>query len=606
MNMISKVSDSYKHHILAFIVGPFLKMVEAIFDLLIPLIMKAVIDLCNYKDVNLISNPLTQKIAQFVLLFGTWVPGENNVAINYSLIGGTIIIVMGIIGFIMTMITQYIAARTAVLVGTEIRNSLYKKALSLSKIDKEKIGNSRLLTVINADSYQVQTGVLIFIRLIVRAPFIVLGALAFSFILDYRIGFVFLGIIPLILFVIFFIMSKSSKRYVSIQSNLDKLSVKTSDTIDGSKVIRAFNLTNEENKKFDECTSEYRNKAIEVNKWNSLINPLTFAIVSIATLFVTVIGSKSANTETVSTIIAEIAYLSQIFFTLVQLTNIVLVFTKANVSSKRCNEVLALPSSVINCDNPISKQINNGDGIISFSNVSLAYVKGANKAIDNISFKLLKGQSLGIIGGTGSGKSSIVSLIERFTDTTEGTVYYKGEDIKKYDLTTLRNEIGLVPQKSILFKGTIKSNMLMANMAASDDDIYLALKDAEAINFVNEYKDKLDHEVVEGGLNFSGGQRQRLCIARALLRQPEILIFDDSMSALDLLTDEKVRTNIKNNYSSLTKIIVSQRVATIKDCDLILVLDGGKILQIGNHDYLLKNCSTYKEIYETQVKREDE
>lgn len=604
--MISKVSDSYKHHILAFIVGPFLKMVEAIFDLLIPLIMKAVIDLCNYKDVNLISNPLTQKIAQFILLFGTWVPGENNVAINYSLIGGTIIIVMGIIGFIMTMITQYIAARTAVLVGTEIRNSLYKKALSLSKIDKEKIGNSRLLTVINADSYQVQTGVLIFIRLIVRAPFIIFGALAFSFILDYRIGFVFLGIIPLILFVIFFIMSKSSKRYVSIQSNLDKLSVKTSDTIDGSKVIRAFNLTNEENNKFDECTSEYRNKAIEVNKWNSLINPLTFAIVSIATLFVAVIGSNSATTETVSTIIAEIAYLSQIFFTLVQLTNIVLVFTKANVSSKRCNEVLALPSSVSNCDNPISKQINNGDEIISFNNVSLAYVKGANKAIDNISFKLLKGQSLGVIGGTGSGKSSIVSLIERFTDSTEGTVYYKGEDIKKYDLTTLRNEIGLVPQKSILFKGTIKSNMLMANMAASDNDICLALKDAEAINFVNEYKDNLDHEVVEGGLNFSGGQRQRLCIARALLRHPEILIFDDSMSALDLLTDEKVRTNIKNNYSSLTKIIVSQRVATIKDCDLILVLDGGKILQIGNHDYLLKNCPTYKEIYETQVKREDE
>lgn len=604
--MISKVSDSYKHHIIAFTIGPFLKMVEAIFDLLIPLIMKAVIDLSSYRDVNLITNPLTQKIAQFILLFGVWIPGEDNYAINLALIGGTIILFMGIIGFAATMLTQYIAAKTAVSVGTEIRNSLYKKALSLSKTDREKKGTNRILTVINSDSYQVQTGVLIFIRLIVRAPFIILGALTFSFILDYRIGFVFLGIIPLILFVIFFIMSKSSKRYVDIQTNLDKLSTKTSDTIDGSKVIRAFNLSGDENKKYSEYTLEYQNKAINVNKWNSLINPLTFAIVSIATLLVAIIGSKNATTETVSTLIAEIAYLSQIFFTLVQLTNIVLVFTKANVSSKRCNEILSLTPSVKNIDNPITKTINKGDEIISFNKVSLAYIENGNKALDGISFKLYKGQSLGIIGGTGSGKSSIVSLIERFIDCSLGDVIYKGTNIKDYDLNSLRREIGLVPQKSMLFKGTLRSNMLMANSSLNDEQIYQALKDVEAFDFVSEYEDKLDHEVVEGGLNFSGGQRQRLTIARALLRNPEILILDDSMSALDLLTDKKVRGNISSNYSSLTKIIVSQRVATIKDCDLILVLAGGRLLNAGRHEELLNNCPMYKEIYETQVKKEDE
>lgn len=604
--MISKVSDSYKHHPLAFIIGPFLKMIEAIFDLLIPLVMKSVIDLSSYGSASSIPNIFSRKLAEFILMFGVWVPGEENFALNNALIGGVLILLMGIVGFISTMVTQYIAARTAVLVGKEVRQSLYEKSLSLSRIEKERIGENRLLTILNADSYQVQTGVLIYIRLIVRAPFIILGALAFSFILDIKTGFIFLAIIPLILLIVFFIMNKSSKQYVKIQSQLDHLSTKTSDTINGSKVIRAFNSSDSENVAYEKLTSSYEQKAIRVNRLNALINPLTFAIVSIATLVVVLLGFRSATTESVSTIITEIAYLAQIFVTLVQLTNVILILTKAKVSSKRCDEVLSIKPSVTYDESSVTKEINNGEEILSFENVCLSYVNGGNNALDNISFKLNKGQSLGIIGGTGSGKSTVISLIERFFDSTSGIVRYKGENIKHYSLKSLRSEIGLASQKSVLFKGTIKSNLLMANKLASDEDIIDALKDSEAYEFVSKYEDNINHIVNEDGSNYSGGQRQRLSIARALISHPEIIILDDSLSALDLLTDKKVRDNISKKYKGITKIIVSQRVATIKDCDLILVLSGGKLLMSGNHDSLMKSCPTYKEIFETQIRKENE
>ncbi len=601
--MINKVSDAYKRYWKELVFGPTLKMIEAIFDLLIPLIMKAVIDLSNGKSRDVV----TDKIGNFIKLFGTWV---DNPTLNYALIGGTIILIMGILGFATTMVTQYIAAKTAVNVGTLVRDSLYKKILSLSKKEREEIGNNKLLTILNADSYQVQQGVLIFIRLIVRAPFIILGALIISLILNWQIGLIFLCIIPLILLVVFVIMSKASKEYLSIQGKLDSLSNKTSDTLDGAKVIRAFNREDYENKKFESATADYEKNAIKVGKLNAFINPLTFAIIALATTFVILFGGlpifeASENTALSSTVITEVAYLAQIFTTLVQLTNVVMVLTKANVSSKRVDSVLKITPKIVDKEDAITKDIKDGDEILSFNSVSLGYKDSGNLALTDIDFKINKGQSLGIIGGTGSGKSTLINLVERFLDASSGEVDYKGINIKDYRLQSLRNEIGFVPQKSVLFKGTLESNLKMSNPNASEEEMTSALKNAMAYDFVSKYDDYLNHEVEEGGKNFSGGQRQRLCIARALVKNPEIIILDDSTSALDLLTDKTVRENIHNNYKGITKIIVSQRVSTVKDCDLILVLEAGKIIGKGNHEELLRDCKAYYETYESQTKKEN-
>ncbi len=610
--MIKKVLDSYKHHVVALTVGPTLKMIEAIFDLLIPLFMKAIIDMSTFDGVSALqseSNPLIRGIASFIKCFGTWIPDNPN--LNYAIIGGVIILIMGILGFATTMLTQYIAARTAVLVGTEVRNSLYEKILSFSKTEREEFSNARLLTTLNADTYQVQQGVLIFIRLIVRAPFIILGALVISMILNWQVGLVFLAIVPLILFVIFFIMRKSSKEYLNIQKKLDNISTKTGDSLEGSKVIRAFNRQDYEEKDFEHVTDEYKKNSIKVSKLNALINPLTFAIIALATLAVVLFGGlpiftsgKEAGTALSSTVITEVAYLSQIFTTLVQLTNVVMILTKASVSSRRCDEILAVNPRIQDKPDAISgKAIHKNEEIIAFDNVSLGYKEGGNLALEGIDFQLLKGQSLGIIGGTGSGKSTLINLIERFLDATKGTIRYKGSDIKDYKLESLRNEISLVPQKSVLFKGSIYSNMMMANPQATDEDINRVLKDSMAYEFVSKYEDSFHHEAEEGGKNFSGGQRQRLCIARALVKKPEVIILDDSTSALDLLTDKKVRENISQHYQGITKIIVSQRVSTVSDCDLILVLEGGKIIGKGSHEELMKNCQVYQETYLSQVRK---
>ena len=616
--MLTKTSDAYKKHIPALILGPTLKMIEAIFDLLIPLFMKSIIDLS--KNVSSSLDPLTgmntinRSISKFILLFGTWIDG--NESLNFAIIGGTMILIMGVLGFLTTMVTQYVAAKTAVAVGTDVRDSLYQKILSLSKKDREKLGNNRLLTILNADSYQVQQGVLIFIRLIVRAPFIILGALVISIILDWQIGLVFVAIIPLILFVIFYIMGKSSKEYLKIQEKLDGLSNKSSDTLDGAKVIRAFNSEGMEDKDFSAKAEDYRLSATHVQKLNALINPLTFAIIALATSMVVVLGglpiiSNNATdpilaSQTSSTIITEVAYLAQIFTTLVQLTNVVMILTKAKVSSKRINSVLGIAPSIHDSEHPFTKEIKEGDEILSFDDVSLGYKDEGNLALQNIDFSLKKGQSLGIIGGTGSGKSTLINLMERFLDATKGKVSYKGEDIKNYSLSQLREEIALVPQKSVLFKGTIRSNMKRANEDCTDEEITNSLKNAMAYEFVSKYKEYIDYEVEEGGKNFSGGQRQRLCIARALVKHPEVIILDDSTSALDLLTDKTVRENIHNHYQGITKVIVSQRVSTVSDCDLILVLEGGKLIGKGTHDELMNTCDIYRETYESQTRKEND
>ena len=598
--MIKKVSESYKHHILSIALGPFIKIIEAIFDLLIPLFMKAIIDLNQYGAPEDIPNKISSGVASFIRLFN-----NSSNTISDALAGGFIILAMGIVGYGLTMISQYIAAVCSVAVGTEVRESLFQKLLQLSKKEREQVSNSKILTVINSDTYQLQHGVLYFVRLVVRAPFILIGALVMSFILDWRVGLAFTAIVPLILLVNYLVLRKSSKGYVEIQNDLDDLSNKTSETTDGARVVRASNQQERENSEFSVKTTSYQDKAIKVNRINSLINPLTFAITSIVLIIIILLLQDSLfgpnNTQIASTIIAEMSYLSQIFFVVVQFSIVIVEIVKANVSRKRIDSILAIKPSIVNENKEYV--IDNKAPLIRFDHVSFSFTDDTNYFLNDLDFQIRKGETFGVIGGTGSGKSTVINLIERFYDASKGDVLYKGVSLKDYDLNDLRNSIGLVNQKSSLFKGTIKSNFLMSNPNATDEDIVEALKQAQAYEFVSKYEDGINHEVNEGGLNFSGGQRQRLCIARALIRKPEILILDDSTSALDLLTDKRIRETIKS-FKDMTKVIVSQRVSTIQHADYILVLEGGQVVGQGKHSDLLKNCPIYKEIYETQIRKE--
>lgn len=598
--MIKKVSESYKHNILSIALGPFIKIIEAIFDLLIPLFMKAIIDLNQYGTPESIPNKISSSIASFIRVFNV-----SNNTFSDALVGGLIILIMGIVGYGLTMISQYIAAVASVAVGTEVRESLYQKMLKLSKKEREQVSNAKLLTVINSDTYQLQHGVLLFVRLVVRAPFILIGSLVMSFILDWRVGLAFTAIVPLLFLVNFLVLRKTSKGYVEIQNDLDDLNNKTSETTDGARVVRASNQQERENNEFSIKTNAYQDKAIKVNRINSLINPLTFAITSIVLIVIILLLQNSLfsadNTQIASTIIAEMSYLAQIFFVVVQFSMVIIEVVKASVSRKRIDSVLAIEPAIIN----ENKQYvtDNKAPLIRFDHVSFSFTDDENYFLNDLDFQIRKGETFGVIGGTGSGKSTVINLIERFYDASKGDVLYKGVSLKDYNLNELRNDIGLVNQKSSLFKGTIKSNFLMSNPNASDEDIINALKQAQAYEFVSKYEDGINHEVNEGGLNFSGGQRQRLCIARALIRKPELLILDDSTSALDLLTDKRIRETI-NSFKDMTKVIVSQRVSTIQHADYILVLEGGQVVGQGKHKDLLENCPIYKEIYETQIRKE--
>ena len=599
--MIKKVSESYKHHILIIALGPFLKIIEAVFDLLIPLFMKAIIDLSQYGSPNDIPNVISSSLAFFIRLVN---PSSGD--ISDAITGGIIVLVMGIVGFAITMVSQYLAAKASINVGTEVRSALFNKILHLSKKEREQVSNSKLLTVINSDSYQLQHGVLLFVRLVIRAPFILIGSLIISFILDWRVGLAFLAIVPLLLLVNFLVLKKSSKRYVDIQSELDNISNQTSETVEGARVIRASNNQNNEYDKFSSKTESYQNKSIKVNRFNALINPLTFAITSIVLIVIILLLQNDLfgpnNVLIASTIIAEMSYLAQIFFVVTQLSMVTVELVKANVSRKRIDSVLTIKPEIINNEHPLTGEVKDNEPIIKFDHVSFSFNEDSY-FLNDLDFEIRKGETFAIIGGTGSGKSTVINLIERFYDVSKGSILYKGIPLKEYDLTSLRKDIGLVNQKSSLFKGTIKSNYLMSNPNASIEDIIKALENAQAYEFVSKYEDTINHEVNEGGLNYSGGQRQRLCIGRALVRNPELLILDDATSALDLLTDKKIRDYV-SSIKDMTKVIVSQRVATVQNADYILVLEGGKVVGQGKHEDLLKTCPIYQEIYQTQIRKE--
>lgn len=603
---MKSVGQSYRKYILPIILGPFLKLIEALFDLLIPLFMKAVIDLNQYGSPELIPQSISRSIATFIRIFGIWI--KDNVALSDALVGGTIIICMGIIGFIITMCAQYIAADTAVKASNDIRNNLYTHILSLSKKEREEIGEHKLLTTLNSDTYQVQQGILLFIRLIARAPFIILGALVFTFILDYRIGIAFSVIVPLILLIVFLVLGQSKKKYILIQNNLDEISSYTSDTLLGERVIKASNKINESNEEFSKYTSSYYSKSKRVNYINAFINPLTFAVTSLVIIIILfVVKNNLFNSDTseqillISTLITCIAYLAQIFFTTVQLTTVLIDLIKASIARRRINEVFIVSSSLRSGQAAINEDY---EYILEFDHLSFSYGdKQDTPTLKDISFKLKKGESLGIIGGTGSGKSTIISLLERYYEYKDGDIYLKEKSLHDYPLSIVRNQMSVVLQKSSLFKGSIKDNLCLGKDIA-EEDIIKALKDAEAYEFVKAYDDFLLHEVNENGSNFSGGQRQRLCIARALLNNKEILILDDATSALDLLTESKIKFNLKKR--NLTEIIISQRVSSLMSCDKIMVLSKGEVVAFANHETLLKESKIYQEIYNSQIKEKDD
>lgn len=596
--MINRVNEAYKKNMLLIILGPLLKVIEAIFDLFIPLFMKAIIDLSQYSNPSQIPNSISRYLATFIRLFSDGNP------IGDAIAGGVIILIMGVVGFVITMTAQYLAAVVSTNVGNEVRDSLYEKILHLSKKERDEISNAQLITVISSDTYQLEKGVLLFVRLIVRAPFILLGSLVFSYILDWRVGIAFTIIAPLIVLVNYLVLRKSSVGYVDIQKDLDSLSSSTSEVVEGSRVIRASNSETDEYNKYTSKTSSYESKSIKVNKINALINPLTFALTSIVLIVIIYILKdelfSSENVLMSSTIIAEMSYLAQIFFVTVQLTQAVIDIVKAGVSRKRIDNVLTKESSIVS-----GYQVSNDTSgpLIKFNHVYYSFKDNENYFLKDLDFEVRRGETLGIIGGTGSGKSTIINLMERYIDASKGEITYRNVPLTKYDLKSLRNEIGLVNQKASLFKGSIKDNLRMANPNATDEEIITALKDAQAYEFVEKYSDGINHEIKEGGSNLSGGQKQRLSIARALIKKPKILILDDSTSALDLLTDKHIREHL-NSLKDTTKIIISQRVATIQHADYILVLESGEIVERGKHEELLKNSTIYKEIYKTQIKKD--
>ena len=575
---MEKTWDSIKKYKKEFILGPIFKIVEVVFELMIPFLMKYMIN--------------------------TGIPSfQNNEGVGKILYPGLIIIAFCIFGFLSTLVCQYFASVASQGFGTDLRNRIFLKVNSLNLKDIDSFGRGNLINLITNDTTRVQTGIAMLIRLAIRAPVLVIGSLVCSFIIDYRVGLMFLILIPIISLILAIILTKNSKNYLRVQQRLDDISNYSNDSLKGSRVIRAFNKENTIINQYKNKTEKYFNETKKANLVAALINPLTFLVVNVGIMLVIYFGGNlTINNElTNGDLVALISYLNQILMALIVVSNLVIIFTKAFSSQKRIDQLLQSETSIVNYSKYKDISLNYGDEFINFENVSFKYEDDGNEVISNINFKINKGEKIGIIGGTGSGKTTLIKLIERFYDVTSGELLYKGHNIKDYDLNKLHQEVSLVNQRSVLFNGTIKSNILIGKKDATDEEIINALKNSEAYNFVKEYTDFIDHEVYENGKNFSGGQKQRLSLARALIKDSELLILDDSTSAIDFLTDKNVRENI-NKMKDLTVIFISQRTSSIQHCDKIIVVDNGKIDAIGTHEELLNTSLIYKEIYDSQVK----
>ncbi len=557
------------------IVGPLCKLFEAILELLVPLVMANIIDV-----------------------------GVKNRDSGYVIKMGIVMIALGAIGLMSALVCQYLASRASQGVGTKLRSELFLHINSLSHAELDKLGTPSLITRITNDVNQVQQCVAMGIRLLSRAPFIVFGSLIMAMTINLKMSIIFFLAAALIGITLYLVMSKSLPAFSAIQKKLDRIGLISRENLSGNRVIRAFSKQKSEQERINKATEDLANTSIRVSRLSALLSPATYAITDVAIIAIVWFGAVSVNNGTgmlSGDIIALVNYMTQILLAIIVVANLVILITKASASAGRINEVFETQPSVVEKNHTDIKTFT--DEItpkIEFKDVFFTYGDGDDELTD-ISFEIMRGQTVGIIGGTGCGKSTLINLIPRFYDVKSGEVNFDGVNVKEYPFTQLRGQIGIVPQQSVLFSGTIRDNMKWQNKDATDDDIVRALKTAQAYDFVSKLKNGIDSHVEQGGKNFSGGQRQRLCIARAITGNPKVLILDDSFSALDFATDAALRKALKAFTNDMTVIIVTQRCSTIRNADQILVLDDGCLVGKGTHDYLFDNCETYREICLSQL-----
>lgn len=570
-----KLLKYLKHYKKESIIGPLFKLLEACFELTVPIIMARMIDV-----------------------------GIKNQNMTFVWKMGAILVAFGVLGLVCSLTAQYFAAKAAVGFGTELREEFFKHIGTLSYRELDMAGNATLVTRITSDINQVQSGVNLVLRLFLRSPFIVVGAMAMAFTISVKLALIFVVAVPILSIVIYGIMIWTIPLYRKVQKRLEKIMLMTRENLSGVRVVRAFRTQEREKEEFCQQTKNLMNMQIFVGKISALLNPVTYLIVNGATILIVWFGGKEVYYGNLSQgeIVALVNYMSQILLALVALANLIITFTKALASAERINEVFALKSSI---ENGFEEEGGNSEKQIELNKVSMMYHGDKEEVLTDITLAVKKGDTIGIIGGTGSGKTTLINLLPRFYDVTAGSVKIDGKNVKEYDLKTLREKFGIVPQKAVLFHGTIRDNMLLGNENASDEEIWEALRIAQADNIVKEKEKELDTIIQEGGKNLSGGQKQRLTIARALVRKPEILILDDSTSALDFATDAKLRKAIANHTDSMTVCIVSQRVMSMMRADKIFVLDKGKLVGNGTHEELLKTCEVYKEICSSQLSKEE-
>ncbi|WP_026887663.1 ABC transporter ATP-binding protein [Clostridium beijerinckii] len=575
MNYLLKFVKPYKRQV---ILGPIFKLLEAVFEISIPTIMIFITD-----------------------------KGIETKNINYIFEIGLIMLFMAVLGVLSSFTCQYFASIASQGFGTALRNEMFKKIGTFSYNEIDDFGTPSLINRVTNDVNQLQLGLAMLIRLAIRVPFLCVGGIIMAMYLDVKLSLIMYLSIPFFAFAIYLIMNKSLPLYKVVQKKLDKLSLILRENLSGVRVIRAFSRVEGEKVRFRESNEELSSTAIKVGKISALMNPVTSIIMNFALMAVIWFGGIRVNVGGMTTgqVIAYINYINMVLSALIVLASLIVTFTKAAASAARVNEVFRTePSIKYNGNSEFSKNINKDIPIIKFDNVSFSYKGSKEDAISNISFEIKRGQMVGIIGGTGSGKTTLVNLIPRLYDTSKGDVMLNGINVRDYYKRELDNNIGLVPQKAVLFTGTVSENIRWGAQDASMSEVKKAAEIGMAADFIEKMPEKYDTYISQGGVNFSGGQKQRLTIARALIKKLEILIMDDSLSALDYATDAALRKALKENSSDTTVIMVTQRISTIKDADLIIVLDDGKLAGVGTHEQLLKESEVYREICSSQITKE--
>lgn len=559
------------------VLAPLFKLLEATFELLVPLVIA-----------NMIDVGIAERNSRYIFKMGI------------------ILVTLALIGLASAITAQYFSAKAATGFGTKLRDDLFSHILSLSNAEIDILGRDTLITRVTNDSDQVQNGVNRFFRLVLRSPFIVAGAFIMSFRIDVKLAVVSLIVIIILGIIVTVIMSKSIGLYRNVQKKLDHVLGKTGENLSGIRFIRAFSKQESEVKEYDKATYGLYKDQVLVGNISALLNPLTYVVVNLGIVVILHAGAIEVNIGNLTTgqVVALINYMSQILVELVKLANLIILLSKAAACAKRINEIFNIKNSIISGNKELNLKDCDGD-IISFENVGFSYPQSKEESLSNITFSVKKGETVGIIGGTGSGKTTLVNLIPRFYDINSGSIKIAGKDISAYSLDSLRKNVAMVEQKSRLFRGTIRDNLIWGNMLAGDDELYNAASIAQATDVISSKADKLDSKVAMYGNNFSGGQKQRLSITRSLVKKASILILDDASSALDYGTDSRLRQAIRE-IPDITVIIVSQRIVSIKNADRIIVLDDGKVAGIGTHNELLENNAIYKEICASQLSAGEE